>query len=162
MNSRALGLAALVLLVAALFLPAVRVGNTPVYPVALMKDWGRWDREPGSTEILFGVAALFLAAVAGVVAVVSDERAAYALVVLIVLVSLASTAVGFNTYYNEALKKSKDLAAFFYTMLGPGEAFLAEALAAAMAAAALLARSETNSHENPGGLHENDTNLTRI
>ncbi len=151
MNSRALGMAATLLLFSALFIPVLKVGNMGFSPVYIVMHWGEFASETsgqsiGTQYILAGTILLYLALATGLLALFYDHkknlRGMYRVVVLVALASIIFYGVGYAKYAETMATMMKSqgweaLAGIFYALIGPGEALLLEALATALAGAAL-------------------------
>lgn len=157
MNSRALGVAAVLLFFSALFFPVLKIGNMGFSPVHISMHWGEFSSETsgqdvGAQYILAGTILLYLALATGLLALFYDYkrnvRGMYGVVVLVALASIMIYGIGYVNYAEtmDRMMKSQGweaLAGIFYALIGPGEAILLEALATAAAGAALATSTKT-------------------
>jgi len=156
-TSKSFGVMSLILLFSALFFPIIKIGNMGLSPVYFILHLGELSGSsgssmtsggvPGISDIAVGVALMFIALIAGVMAVDlhfrKDNRKTYIVVLLFALLSIVEFSLGYSSLAHAMVKSLSpnslgDLTGLAYVLIGPGDAILLEAFAAALAGAAFI------------------------
>ena len=149
MNSKALGYAALVLFFSSIFFPVLKIGNLGFNSVYIIRHWSEFtanENGEGMQYLLIGVATMYLALVAGILAVIYDHwknaRGIYLIAVLSGLISIVAFHMGYSEYLKAMVSSqgARSLGSFVYLLMGPGDGILLEALGATLATLAYGAR----------------------
>ncbi|MCE4619847.1 MAG: hypothetical protein F7C33_02365 [Desulfurococcales archaeon] len=102
---------------------------------------------PGISDIAVGVALMFISLIAGIMAVDlhfrKDNSKMYIVVLLFTLLSIIEFSIGYSSLAHAMVKSLSpnslgDLTDLAYVLIGPGDAILLEAFAAALAGAAFI------------------------